>query len=84
MSCRVERYDHPMIVVRDLRTGARHEFKVGYDGVLVRDAAWFDPSEARRTAIAFLDRYLGHVRDGVRRMLAAGDVAGLSALQANP
>ena len=57
MSCRVERYDHPMIVVRDLRTGARHEFKVGYDGVLLRDAAWFDPSEARRTAIAFLDRY---------------------------
>jgi len=32
MSCRVERYDHPMIVVRDLRTGEHHEFKVGYDG----------------------------------------------------
>jgi len=57
MTCRVERYDHPMIVVRDLRTGESHQFKIGYDGALVRDAGWFDPSEARRAAIAFLDRY---------------------------
>ena len=57
MSCRVERYDHPKIVVRNLRTDECHEFTLGYDGVLVRDAAWFDVSEARRTAIAFLDRY---------------------------
>jgi hypothetical protein len=47
----------PVIVVRDLETGERDAFKVGYDGALLRDAAWFDPSEARRTAIAFLDRY---------------------------
>jgi hypothetical protein len=57
MSCRVERYDHPTIVVRDLQSGERHEFTLGYDGVLGRDAAWFDMSEARRTAISFLDRY---------------------------
>jgi hypothetical protein len=57
MTCRVERYDHPTIVVQDLRTGDHHEFTLGYDGVLVRDTAWFDVSEARRTAIAFLDRY---------------------------
>ncbi len=57
MSCRVERYDHPTIVVRDILTGERHEFTLDYDGTLARDAAWFDMSEARRTAIAFLDRY---------------------------
>jgi hypothetical protein len=57
MTCRVERYDHPTIVVRNLQTGEMHAFTVDYDGSLVRDAAWFDLSDARRAAIAFLDRY---------------------------
>jgi dienelactone hydrolase len=36
-----------------------------------------------RVTIAFLDRYLKNAHDGVRRMVSAGDVPGLSALQAD-
>jgi dienelactone hydrolase len=37
-----------------------------------------------RVTIAFLDRYLKHTPGALRRMEATGDVAGLSALEADP
>jgi hypothetical protein len=57
MNYYVERYEHPMIVVRSTKTGTVHEFIVRDDGTLFHDQTRFDLGDAKRTAITYLTHY---------------------------
>jgi hypothetical protein len=52
----VSNYEHPAIFVRCRRTGETYRFVVESDGTLSDSEARFDQGDARRTAIAFLDK----------------------------
>ena len=53
----VERYEHPIIVIRGAKTGLAHEYKVAEDGALYHDGPQFDLCDAREAATAYLAYY---------------------------
>lgn len=52
----VTNYRHPYIFVRCRRTFETYQFLIADDGTMEHDGARFDLGDARRTAIAYLDR----------------------------
>jgi hypothetical protein len=53
----VERYEHPVIVVRSAKTGLAHEYTVVENGAPHHDGSQHDLCDARDAATAYLAYY---------------------------
>jgi hypothetical protein len=72
----VERYEHPIIVVRSAKTGLAHEYTVSEDGALYHDGSQFDLCDARDAATAYLTYFKNADANLAAKLLGSERVLG--------